>query len=188
MLPQGLMSNPTAAYPGNEPPRATPASADLLELRVRRLEDAVAELQDTTALEERVVGKVADRFRQEQPLPDMSPAGEVPSAFSMPVALLPAPVARGPWGLLDAFGEARTLVRMFLDRRYRVSWTVWLVLFVAAVLIVLSWLIVAAVWIVGPWLDKAADLIVAFVAFKVLSREAARYRHAVAGLPPYRRR
>src|SRR4051794_6851827 len=52
------MADPLRAFPG---PHDEPADGEALERRVRRLEDAVAAIQDTQIMEDRVVERVAHR-------------------------------------------------------------------------------------------------------------------------------
>ncbi len=168
-----------------------------LEQRVRRLEDAVAGMQDTRTLEERVVERVITRVKNGTP---SAPAAEPPSLLAhasrklLPAAIElvrtqvaeppPAPAAAVPvarrWLLFDIYADVRTLCRMYVDRRYRVSWSALVVPVAALVLFLLSWLIISGLWVVGPLLDKVFDLLLGFVVYKVLVREIQRYRQAVA--------
>lgn len=102
-------------------------SANGLEPRVRRLEDALAELQDTRALEDRVVGRVVERVRAMPAAPAAIVVEAHPPVAVSPL-LLPPPV-RGVGWLADLLRELRLMVRMLLDPRYRMSWTArWVVL------------------------------------------------------------
>jgi len=174
----------SVAFPGEAP------TAESLEHRVHRLEDAVASLQDTRGLEERITARVAERMGRvppggsaetprgggRQPQPDtMDPGQTWP-----PPAATPVGVARPPWLLFDVYHELRAMVRMFFDRRYQVTWPGRLIPLAALVVMVLSWFILGGIWVIGPLLDKAVDVLLAFVGYKALSREAARYRATVA--------
>jgi hypothetical protein len=158
---------------------AAPASNGI-EQRVQRLEDAVAALQDTRQLEERLVDRVADRLGRTAPLAMPAAAGVIIEAGRQ---LLPAAAPRAggtpprlPWLLLDLYAELRAIFWMFLDRGYRLTWTCRLVLPVLLLLMVSSWFIIGAIPLVGALLDKAVDVVLVVVAYKVLSREAHRYR------------
>jgi hypothetical protein len=79
------------------------------------------------------------------------------------------------------------MVHMFFDRRYRVAWLARVVPIVAATLFLLSWLFIDSIRWIGPFLDKAFDIVLICVVYKVLSREVVRYRNAVSDLPPLHR-
>ena len=164
------------------------ASLSPLELRIQRLEEAVAALQ---------ARQKEDRITTSAPGPSSPPPGDpaptpaaVPTASPAPTAIqtaeaLPAR-ARRPWLLWEIIAEFRIIYRMYVDPRYSMTWMARLVPLVLVVLILLSgW------W--GPWsyipfigwlLDKCIDLVLAFVLFKVLSHEARRYRETSPDLPP----
>jgi hypothetical protein len=176
---------------------------EALEQRVRRLEDAVATLQDTHPLEERIVERLARRLRRSSAVA-LQEAGTVYNAGRQ---LLPAALdlirnqadeaerrsgasvadARRPWLIFEAYAEFRTMVRMFLDFRYRPTWIARVVPLALLILIMTSW-----IWLPGTGIlpgsfmtlvDKAVDLVLAFLAFKILHREARRYRELITDLP-----
>jgi hypothetical protein len=204
--------------PAREPPREgeAPAASGILtalEERVRRLEDAVAGLQDTRHLEDRVVERLADRNRADlakdatgimieagrhllpaaPPLADRADDG----ATTPPPATAPPPPSprsvRRPWLLFDLYADVRAAMYMFVDPRYRMSWSgrflPWALLFAIGT----SWFwipfisLLYAIPAVGPFvatvLVKCVDLVLAFVLYKVLSREATRYRETSRDLP-----
>jgi hypothetical protein len=74
---------------------------------------------------------------------------------------------------------------MFFDVRYHVAWTARLTVLLLVPFILTShlWLPVYNLPIVGPVLDKVVDLLLAFFAYKALSREAQRYRQVRAARP-----
>ena len=168
-----------------------------LEERVNRLEGAVAILQDTQQLEERVVERLSDRFNSSAahairadlaPIAAHSPEAS-PTAVDGPAAIPEAtrvyePV-RKPWLLWDAYAEARVMILMYVDPRYRLTWmTRFLPLgLLALILTSWFWLPGSSVPIMGTLFDKALDLVLAFLLFKVLSREARRYREVTPDLP-----
>jgi hypothetical protein len=189
---------------------AGPADGDpsSLEHRVRRLEDAVATLQDTRPLEERITDRITRRLRRERASPPAESGGSLVSAGRQ---LLPAALSlvrvqadradeplhsgtplRRPWLLLELYADLRAMVRMFFDPRYRPSWLARVGPLVLLALIATSW-----IWLPGTALlptsfmtliDKGVDLVLAFVGFKILAREACRYREVVAELPIVARR
>jgi len=76
--------------------------------------------------------------------------------------------------------EARLIVRLYFDRRYRPTWLGRIAPPVILIMILLSYL-----WIpfssIMPWfierpVEKGVDLLLAFVLIKILVREVNRYR------------
>jgi hypothetical protein len=94
--------------------------------------------------------------------------------------------ARHAWLLAEALAEARAIVRMYLDPRYRLSWVGWLLplVLLAAFFTSYYWVPFASVTVIGYLLNKLVDLLLAFVLFKVLTHEARRYRETAPDLPP----
>jgi hypothetical protein len=104
---------------------------------------------------------------------------------------------RPAWALFDAFSEALAILRMFVDPHYRMSWSARLIPLVLLAAILTSW-----VWLPGtaflhsiPGIavfatiyDKVVDLILAFFLYKILSREARRYRDVFPHLAGSNRR
>jgi hypothetical protein len=194
---------------GHSAPDAAQLRTESLEQRVRRLEEAVAVLQDTRHLEERVVERVTSRLSQ---APRQGSEDSRTTILHTGRQLLPAALAlvragadqaeqqaqpQGapsdagrPWLLFDLYAEARTMVHMFFDRRYRVTWLARVVPAALFVAILLSWIFLPGTSFLPTSLmtivDKLVDLVLAFVAFKILSREVRRYREVVADLPPVR--
>ncbi len=180
---------------------ASEARSDPLETRVHRLEDAVASLQDTGPLEERIVQRVSTRLNEThlvgigdvsgsrgRLLPTTidylhSKAALVQQTVRTPHRLLP-----GVWLLMDVCSEARIIAKMYFDRRYQMTWIGRLVPPLMLIAIVTS-----GVWVflfpgmaliyspIATLINKWLDLVLAFIAFVVASREARRYREAVAG-------
>jgi hypothetical protein len=168
--------------------------AGTLEQRVQRLEDAVASLQDTGPLEERVTQRVTERLQGRVPPAEQITrsrpplAGKPPPATVPPAAVPPGPqVVRQPWLLFDVLAELRAMVRMFFDVRYHVGWSARLTVLVLIPLLLLShwWLPLTGVWLFGDLFDKIVDLILALFIYKALSREAHRYREAQAARRPW---
>jgi hypothetical protein len=205
------MLDPTSPAENGNPPEASrqaPEADASLEQRVRRLEDAVAQLQDTRQVEDRIVERLAQR-RTETAVRDSAgmflDAGKqlLPVAAGMirsetrtaeAQARGTAPQVRRSWLLFDLLAEARSMVRMFVDPRYRMTWPGRLVLPVLGVLLLVTlWELgslsdLSFVKLIMAILEKLADLLLAFVAYKVLAREVSRYREQIpdAPLPPPR--
>ncbi|HZU34923.1 MAG TPA: hypothetical protein VFA18_03390 [Gemmataceae bacterium] len=192
------MSSPDApAYDAG--PEDGPADGiTALKQRIHRLEDAVAALQDTRALEDRVVERVAERVRQpEAPAADATPGllstasrrilpvlglvrRDEESALPAAIPVTPPP-PRSAWLVFDLVAELRTIVRMHFDRHYRMSWLARLLPISALVCVFLSWFFLDGhFWFIGAVLDKLIDLCLFVMAYKVLSREADRYRETIS--------
>jgi hypothetical protein len=207
MIDRGAMIDDAAAGHG-EPPMDVPGHApESLEQRVHRLEDAVAALQDTQLMEERITERVMDRVhgreapaptavtaalrRTPEPAPESNPSAPEPTPEP---SAAPASVRRS-WLIVEVFRELKTMIGMFFDTRYRVSWSALFALMLLAYVLVSQWLwtlwagipvlgfvsTVMNIGFVGTILDKAVDLIFALFAYKTLSREMVRYRAAIAG-------
>ncbi len=202
-----VLTNPPVSWP--MAPMAIPVAAvttDSLLERVRKLEEALAEVQNLHGIEQRVADRVAtqlqiDRPARRRPLPPFSrsavallDAGKhlLPSLGRSDAPPGPPPPANASnatqrsWLLWETIAEARAIVRMYLDPRYTKSWlgrTIPLVL-TAAFVLAHYWVPFAIVGIVGPIIEKAAQLLVGFVLFKVLGHEARRYRETAPDLPP----
>ncbi|HMC66445.1 MAG TPA: hypothetical protein VKI65_16035 [Gemmataceae bacterium] len=192
-----------AAAPPEAVPNGPPVPAEALEYRVRRLEDAVAGLQDTRELEDRVIERVARRIGRNAMQVVQDSAGMIVDARRMlPKAIgavrpsatapeTPAPSKPAPvhheWLLIDAYEEARAILHMYFDRGYRshLTWTARVGPVILLLLILTSWW-----WVPGTsllffslalMLDIFVNLLLAYLLYKVLSREARRYRDMFSG-------
>jgi hypothetical protein len=201
MIERGAISEQPAGPNGETPTEQTETRP--LEQRVRRLEDAVATLQDTRPLEERIVERVSRRLNRNL-AQTVQASGTVvsPGRQLLPAALdlirnkaaeaerrshAPSGNLSRPWLVFDAYAELRTMVWMFLDSRYRPTWAARIAPLALLALIMTSW-----IWLPGTAIfptslmtiiDKTVDIALAFLAFKILHREARRYRELVADLP-----
>jgi hypothetical protein len=197
--PAVLAGTPTGemATPSTEVSLAN--GQDTLEQRVRHLEVAMADLHDTTELEARIVKRVTKRLeRTERKSPDKTAGAASTGRRMLPAMLvahgqstepenpsIAAPLGawRGLWFFFAAYAEIRTIIRMFFDKRYRPTWlarTVPIVLFLA-ILTSYFWLPGTSISLIGTLIDKSIDVILAFLAFKILAWEAACYRAMLAG-------
>lgn len=185
----------------DEPSPAPEAIPVALEQRVRRLEDVVATLQDTRQIEERVTERVADRLgRQALPAPRETTAVVLEgSRRLLPTALdlmrpqengprapsQTTPDLRAPWVLLDFANDLRAILRLILDPHYRMTWLARAALFGILPFILVSSFVVpfTSLPLVGTLLDKILAIPLAFLAYRILSRELTLYRLAVAELP-----
>jgi hypothetical protein len=178
------------------PPEALPMTP--LEMRIRRLEDALAQLQAMRGVESRITTSQAPR---PVPMATAAPSHQAPTekVWELGKRVLAAPVAAarslgGPpgligsrpgWLVLESIAEARAIFRMYTDPRYRLSWTARIAPPLLTFVILISWWWVpfSSVWIVGTLLDKSIDLVLAFFLFKLLAHEARRYRETAPDLP-----
>jgi hypothetical protein len=208
-VPEPAAPPPAAPVAQVLTPVAVPAHEPALlplERRVRRLEDAIAQLQDLQGIQTRVAGRVPGPAPQAQPATPSRPSAELllnvgkhllGAAASAAPATPPAPQpqpptpplsgrARGVWLFRDTVAEARAILHMFVDPRYRMSWAGRIVVVGLAAAFVFSywWVPGTSIPLVGYWVNKAVDLVLAFVLFKVLGYEARRYRETAPDLPP----
>jgi hypothetical protein len=179
--------------PGEDKPQAALADPGSpgLETRVCRLEDAVASLQDTQPMEERIVERVSSRLEDRSGSLLRTGRRLLPAAIGVlnaqaDIVHQPAsPLSEGSrakWFLIEIYAEARLVVRMYLDRRYRMSWAGLVIppILIVAIAVSWYWLPGTSLPVLGTIVDKSVDLLLAFVVFKVLSREARRYRVSTA--------
>jgi hypothetical protein len=196
--------NPDDVGANGLPPSAPadPAVASL-EQRVRRLEETVAQLQDTRALEERISERLASRGRLDAV---KDSAGMLFSAGKqlLPVAAdvirtetaaaaTPRPSGAPPrpgWLLFDTLAEMRLTYYMFVDPRYRLSWLGRLVPILYAVAVVLVWVLLYGILtaplsvLFGVLVMAPIQLVLTYPLLKVLSHEAQRYRDNAGPYPP----
>jgi hypothetical protein len=104
------------------------------------------------------------------------------------------PATRPPWLLVEMYAEARAMLHMYTDRRYRMSWGARLVPLALCAAILTSWLWVPFISLLDKVFDplavvviKVIDLVLAYFLYKVVTREAARYRATVPDPPPHLR-
>jgi hypothetical protein len=188
-----------SAVTGNAP-NQLPA----LEERVRRLEAELALLQDTRSLETRVAAQVQDKLAHDLGSVTGTPptAGLVEISKRLlglgtppPRTLSPRPEGtRNGWLLFELWAEARAIVRMFVDPRYRMSWVgrflplglmVAFVFsdYVISILLPVLGSVLLNIPVFGRLFDHAVQLVIGFVLFKVLGLEARRYRQTSPDLP-----
>jgi hypothetical protein len=189
------MADPLRAYPAHDdhPDAGLASSGESMERRIRRLEDAVAAMQDTQLMEDRVVERVVERVELFPPphsgpgliagaarllmpkmidaAPDANPTG---SAATITAA------ARSTWFGAEVFGEVRWMLRMLTDYRFRMSWTGRTVLVGAIVVGFLSWFAISGLPLVGGILDRTVLVLAAIVTYKAMGRELHRYRELMA--------
>jgi hypothetical protein len=181
-------------------PEAQPMTP--IEMRIRRLEDALAQLQQIRAAELRVTTGQSANPAAPVAAPAAAPPHQAPTdklwdlgvrALATPAEVARAfaqppgdPRSRRGWLFFESVTELRAIFRMFTDPRYRLSWAGRIAPLALTVLILLSgwWLPLYYVPIFGNVLDNAVNLLLAYVLFKLLAHEARRYRETAPDLPP----
>jgi hypothetical protein len=176
------------------PPVSAPAREPLLvplEERIRRLEDALAQLQDVQEGEKVSAGPPPGAVQRDPPAPGSAGvAGGLLGAAGRLLGSAPvqasARAARRAWLFWEALAEARAVFRMYADPRYRLSWTGRAVVPVLLVAFLTTgfWVPLSGVWVVGWVVERAVQLVVGFGLFKALGYEARRYRETSPDLPP----
>jgi hypothetical protein len=166
-----------------------------LEQRVQKLEDVVAAICDTQALEDKVFQRVTARLSAVPTAPVAGHAlthdelpphpSEVEIAPPKPPVASFAPVPVPPQGfawftelslLGEMWWEVRALSRMIRDPLYRVSWLCRIVPIAALLYVtVWGWIVSYQGWTI-PVIGMLDDLLVMYLGFKVLGRELRRYR------------
>src|SRR5258708_6925414 len=174
-----------------EPALPDAAQIAALEQRIQRLEDAVAQLQDTRPIEERVVERVADRINRNRHHPVRNTTGMIIEAGRqlLPAALAPVPEQMPPpeqpaaakssvmWAALrwELLVELRAIFRMVVDPRFRLGWPTRILTVVLLVAIATSKFWPPMSMLPDPVatiLDKIVDLAFAYMLWKVLIHEA----------------
>jgi hypothetical protein len=161
--------------------------SETLEQRVQRLEYAVASLQDTHALEERISERVSRRLQSPPAAPEVSRLEQITAAAPPPplvhnplpsAPLPPPPVQQAGWLVFDVIGELWSILRVLFDLGYHLAWATRIIVMIALVLIVFSdyWVPFSSVPLLGRLLTKTVDLVLAFCIYRTLAREAQRYR------------
>jgi hypothetical protein len=167
---------------GEDPTLPLRRQLDELEKRVQQLEG-----QDTKALEERIASRVADRLSP-APAPPAQAAGLL-EAGRRPAALGGRRKAAGSshrqgWLIPDLYAEVRAIFWMFLDTRYRLGWTCRLIPPILVSVLFISWFLLdGRLFYVGTIMDRVIEIALVVIAYKILSREARRYRDTVGDFP-----
>jgi hypothetical protein len=189
MTTPATLEDPVAPGSGSGRDGPDPPAGGLAE-RMHRLEGEVAELRHTMSeLAEILVGDIRERR-------------EAASAMSVPVSDLPIPASlmpggestlkavnalRRPWLLFDLLREIAATVRMYMDPRYRVRRATQLLVPLLLVLFGLNYLILNYTLLDIPVfrhiLERVVEIVLAVLLYKVLMREVARYRQAMAQFP-----
>jgi hypothetical protein len=152
-----------------------------VEQRLRRLESAVAALQDTQLMEERVAERVVQKAKR-SPLAALRDKANV--VLDAGKALVPAasspstqPAAdKAGWLLIDLWNEIRTFGKMLFDHRYPFSYAGRFGPVVIACTYVFCWMFLSGMPLIGGFSERVVDFVLAFILYKIMSREVQRYR------------
>jgi hypothetical protein len=192
-------------------------NGELLEERVRKLEAAVTDLEQTRLSEDAVADRVILKLRamagearvlpaapgvllddgEAAPLvvvtdtpatePPAAPPPSPPSGVVLRPPAPPAPEQRR-WFFTQLWAEVRLIGRMYFDPHYRVSRTTQLALPAILVLFALNYLVFAVtitIPVISPVLERVLCIVLGVLAYKVLTRETARYREVLDYLAKY---
>jgi hypothetical protein len=159
---------------------------DALEKRVEHLEVAG---QDTSGLEARIASRVADRMSTAPATPTAPEGSGLLEAGRrlMPAALGGRRKATSPrqgWLIPELYAEVRAIFWMFLDTRYRLGWTCRLIPPILVSALFISWVLLdGRLFYFGTIIDRIIEIALVVIAYKILSREARRYRDTVGDFP-----
>jgi hypothetical protein len=188
------------------PPAVLVASASVLEERVRRLEETIAQLmQERQGLKHPVVPAataVAISVPTAKPAPEAPPAdsgGAVPSLATVATLVdvgqrllghadgesKTAARERSGWLIFDALAELRVMLRMYADPRYRMSWRCRTIppVLVGAIVFSFLWVPGGSYNNIGWFICKPFELALTYALFKLLCAEVQRYRELTTDLP-----
>jgi len=178
-----LPADPDLSAP-EEPASKTDLTTLSLEDRVRRLEDVIAGLQ--LASPDWIETTRAGRPPKERPSTSITsaPVSTLASNIEADAPTPPPPILtrQHPWLLADIYIELRCIPRLFFDPRYHLSWqTLLLTPLLILALVLVKW-VVGSIFLIG-YIELILSPILFYVLFKVLSREATRYRQTSPDLP-----
>jgi hypothetical protein len=183
-----------------EPAPAKSAEVEALEDRLHRLEALLTNMADTRQLEERLAERLTRRVEAPVATPAAAPvATPAPAPVATPVPPSDQPakpnavmeaagvdsrVASASWVFFDIVRELQSILHMYGDPRYRLTWSGRILPLVFLALIATSgfWTYPLIGWmptLLGNLVLKTIDLVPAFCLFKVLTRESRRYRDMV---------
>jgi hypothetical protein len=181
-----------------------PSNNESTDDRLRRLEAAIAAMQDTQLMEQRLLERVSERLNTSA----APPTGDSHAIVEAGNAVLPGMLravgsqfnaATSPtappssslfsartWIVTDIIQEVRTFFVMYFDYRYQVTLTARIVPLAAMVIFILGWVLKSftADNFFGAALQHLTNLVLVVIVYKTMQREAARYRAHFAYLPP----
>jgi hypothetical protein len=180
--PREVPDEPAADTAAPAPSLEVPLS---LEQRVRRLEDVIAALH--LAPDGWLDAVRAPRDPSTGIVTEPSSSAPPNHAVDPPAGAFPGPVSHPPrsqnWLVHEIYIELRVIFRMFFDPRYPMTWHTRLLTPLWIVGIVIFRLTINSIPLIGGVLDVVCYPILLYVLFKMLSREATRYRLTSPDLP-----
>jgi hypothetical protein len=172
-----------------------------LEERIHKLETALAERNSAALTEDAVAERVIAKLSSVAGLPQSSDGTDrvlvlasKPDDHPPPpkgAVLHPPEMVNDPthrtWFLTELLAEFRLALHMYFDPRYRISRTTQFAIPGIAILFVLNYLFYA--WINIPFLspvaERAIDILLCVVGYKLIIRELGRYRDVLNYLARY---
>ncbi|MGL6096782.1 MAG: hypothetical protein ACRC7O_13420 [Fimbriiglobus sp.] len=174
----------------DHPPWTAPTvEVETVADRLRKLEQAIASMQNTEVVEQYVAQRVLDRLQTVPALNGSTPDGLAigPLAAYIPTvvgAVLPGDGA-GTWSRVPVFGEFRLMARMYLDPRYRLSRVAQFGVPVVIGLMVMNYFFIGFAPVVGFLVERLFLIVLSVAMYKILAREAARYASVLEYLTRY---
>lgn len=165
---------PTELRENVEPTREVPTT------RLKELEERICRLEDALALQRHTKKNTGSDNGVE----------EAPDKPALPTVRHPKPPTgsqsgeselktRRPWLVVEIYNELRSILRMYVDPRHRMSWYARIL-----PIVFLALMLTSSLWLPGiPLLKSFLDLILAYFLFKILIRESTRYRQSSPDLP-----
>lgn len=171
---------------------------DALNDRVHRLESEVTELRGSVArLADLVVIDIKQR-REDRDQSDVTvtptvlsavataavasaSGSESPSVWAMSKSAIGS--LRKPWLIIEVLREMMLALRMYFDPRYRVRRSTQLMVPLLLGGLILNYFFFAQlfdIWIISPISERLILLLLGVLLYKIVSREAARYRDVLA--------
>jgi hypothetical protein len=152
-----------------------------LEQRIQALEQSVDELKNSPILEERITTRVLERLPRKLDGPRWYNRLNPFRGKSIPMP--------SGWVLVDLVNEARFTIAMLIDRRYAMTWTSRGIV-AGAIVIAFTASLWLSPFVLVPFigttiqsvLDKLLILLCGGLIFKILHREAERYRKFLENL------
>jgi hypothetical protein len=158
--------------------------------RMHHLENEVAELRHTLSeLADIVVGDIRDRREAAVALSVPLPEIQIPPALvpGGETTLKAVNALRRPWLLFDLLRDVGATVRMYMDPRYRVRRATQLMVPFILVLFGANYVLfnhtILDVPVFKHIFERLVEIVLAVLLYKVLMREVARYRQALAAFP-----
>lgn len=151
--------------------------------RVQKLEGEVFALRDTVSRFAELMLSELKRIKPPEPPPapvpvtvSMAGMAPVPLAIPTPKAEL---MARG-WVLPEFFRDLLTILKMYVDPRYRLRRATQVFIPVMLLLFVMNYWVVGSIPLLGKIFVEIGTILLSILLYKVLYREMVRYREVVA--------